>query len=145
MCHDGLTVRDGSAVVPKYRSTPPSQMLAVRSNCRPAVTEKSAASTTLAHGPGHAAGGAKSNSFGVKSANAMPANSGTTHGVVAGTLTGGSAVAVFGEPTVGAALATPATAVKMPAAASATERGRPNHMADLRGCCTVVRRRAAGQ
>src|SRR5215475_12528223 len=114
MCHDGLTVRDGSEVVPKYRLVPPSQMLAVRSNCRPAVTEKSAASTTFAHGAEQPAGGVKLNGLGVKSANWTPANSGTTHGVVAGTATGGSAVAVLGEPTVGSATALPARMTPAP-------------------------------
>src|ERR1043166_8476966 len=137
MCHDGLTVRDGSAVVPKYRLVPPSQMLAVRSNCRPAVTEKSAASTTLAHGPAQPAGGAKLNGFGEKSANWTPENSGTTHGAVAGTATGGSAVAVLGEPTVGAATALPRTRTAPPAA-STRERGRARNrdrMTHLREWC----------
>src|SRR5689334_20912454 len=137
MCHDGLTVRDGSEVVPKYRLAPPSQMLAVRSNCRPAVTEKSAASTTFAHGAAQPAGGVKLNSLGVKSANVSPANSGTTHGVVAGTATGGSAVAVLGEPTVGAPTAMPRTRNAPPAMTSASERGRASrdrtrHLRDWR-------------
>jgi hypothetical protein len=59
---------------------------------------KSASSTTLAQGPGHAAGGVKENNFGEKSANAMFVNRDTTHGVVAGRGTGGSAVAVFADP-----------------------------------------------
>src|SRR5690242_6300557 len=124
MCHAGATVRDGSDVVPKYTLVAPSQMLAVRSNWRPAVTEKSAASTTFAHGPAHPAGGATLNSLGEKSANVTPENSGTTHGTVSGTVTGGSAVAVFGEPTVGAPPATPNTNRALPAARSAKERGR---------------------
>jgi hypothetical protein len=37
---------------------PPIQMLAVRSNWRPAVTEKSASSTTAAQGGAQSAGGA---------------------------------------------------------------------------------------
>jgi len=49
-------VADGSSVVPKYRLTPASQIDAVRSNWRPAVTAKSASSTTLAHGPLQAGG-----------------------------------------------------------------------------------------
>src|SRR5947207_11957309 len=110
-------------------------MLAVRSNCRPAVTEKSAASTTFAHGAAHPAGGVKLNGLGEKSANWTPANSGTTHGVVAGTATGGSAVAVLGEPTVGAATAAPSS-TRPPAAASTMERGRTSNrdrMTTLRG------------
>src|ERR1044071_5841299 len=107
MCHDGPTVRDGSDVVPKYRFVAPSQMLAVRSNCRPAVTEKSAASTTFAHGAEQPAGGMKLNSLGMKSAKVRPANRGTTHGAVSATATGGSAVGVLGEPTVGSPAARP--------------------------------------
>src|SRR5579864_408240 len=75
---------------------------AVRSNCRPAVTEKSASSTTFAQGPGQAAGGVYENVFGLKSANCRFENSCTVQGVVGGRGTGGSAVTVFGEPIVGA-------------------------------------------
>src|SRR5579864_1153960 len=75
---------------------------AVRSNCRPAVTEKSASSTTFAQGPGQAAGGVYENVFGLKSANCRFENSSTVQGVVGGRGTGGSAVTVFGEPMVGA-------------------------------------------
>src|SRR5216684_1737424 len=77
---------------------PPIQTLAVRSNCRPAVTEKSPSKTTFAHGPGQSLGGAYANSFGVKSANLKSLKSCTTQGLVRGRGTGGSAVAVFGDP-----------------------------------------------
>lgn len=60
--------------------------------------EKSASRITLAHGPGHAAAGAKENNFGEKSLKAMLLKSGTTQGVVSGRGTGGSAVAVLAEP-----------------------------------------------
>src|SRR6266702_7009880 len=60
--------------------------------------EKSAFRTTLAHGPGQPAGGAKENAWSEKSANTNPVNNGTTQGVVAGRVTGGSAVAVFADP-----------------------------------------------
>src|SRR3954452_23217088 len=72
---------------------------AVRSNCRPAVHEKSASSTTFAHGPGHDAGGVKVNGLGEKSANWTLEKSCTAQGVVCGRGTGGSAVAVLDEPT----------------------------------------------
>jgi hypothetical protein len=78
----------------------------------------------LAHGAGQPAGGVKLNSFGEKSAKVRPAYSGTTHGVVLGTATGGSATAVFDEPTVGAPSATPSKSGMLPAAASRMERGR---------------------
>jgi hypothetical protein len=58
--------------------------------------EKSAFKTTLAQGPGHA--GEKENGLGEKSAKAKLLNSVTTHGVVLGRATGGSAVAVLPEP-----------------------------------------------
>src|SRR3954447_4974965 len=58
--------------------------------------EKSAFNTTLAHGPGHA--GVKENGLGEKSAKAKLLKSVTTHGVVSGRATGGSAVAVLAEP-----------------------------------------------
>src|SRR5215831_2478204 len=73
-------------------------MLAVRSNWRPACTEKLAVSTTFAHGPGQAAGGVYWKVLGLKSANLKLLNSETTQGVVFGRGTGGSAVAVLGEP-----------------------------------------------
>src|SRR5215469_2417523 len=73
-------------------------MLAVRSNCRPAWIEKLAVSTTFAHGPGQAAGGVYWKGLGLKSANLKLLNSETTQGVVFGRGTGGSAVAVLGEP-----------------------------------------------
>src|SRR5215469_15012590 len=73
-------------------------MLAVRSNWRPACIEKAASRTTLAQGAWQAAGGVKENNFGEKSANAILLKSCTTQGVVAGRGTGGSAVAVLGEP-----------------------------------------------
>jgi hypothetical protein len=60
--------------------------------------EKSALRTTLAHGPGHAAGGVNENGLGEKSAKAKLLNSVTTQGTVLGRETGGSAVAVFAEP-----------------------------------------------
>src|SRR5581483_5847757 len=60
--------------------------------------EKSAFKTTLAHGPGQSAGGANENGLGEKSAKAKLLNSVTTHGVVLGRGTGGSAVAVLPEP-----------------------------------------------
>src|SRR5258706_15187063 len=97
-------------------------MLAVRSNWRPAVTEKSAASTTFAHGAEQPAGGANVNSLGEKSANVTLVNSGTTHGVVFGTATGGSAVAVLADPTVGALSAVPASMARAAAAARTMER-----------------------
>src|SRR5262245_60772565 len=112
-------------------------MLAVRSNCRPAVTEKSAASTTLAQGAEQPAGGAKLNGLGEKSANCTPAYSGTTHGVVAGTAMGGSAVAVLGEPTVGSPPALPVT-TRTPTAPSTMERERATNrdrMTHLREWC----------
>src|SRR5579863_7014411 len=59
--------------------------------------EKSAFKTTLAHGPGQA-GGVKEKDFGEKSANAMALKSGTTHGVLSGRGTAGSAVAVLADP-----------------------------------------------
>src|ERR1051325_2969056 len=135
MCHDGLTVRDGSAVVPKYRFVPPSQMLAVRSNWRPAVTEKSAASTTFAHGAEQPAGGVKLNSLGVKSAKVRPANSGTTHGVVAG------------GPPVGARRARQRTRDAPPATTNASERGRDSRdrTRHLRVARTVVLAIRGGQ
>src|SRR5215468_7321720 len=77
---------------------PPSQILAVRSNWRPAWMPKSASSTTLAHGPGQAAGGVKEKNLGEKLANAILVNRETTHGVVLGRDTGGSAVAVLADP-----------------------------------------------
>src|SRR4051812_24314165 len=118
-------------------------MLAVRSNWRPAVTEKSAVSTTLAHGPLQPGGGAKLNSFGEKSANATSANSGTTQGVVAGTAIGGSATAVFGEPTVGAPAAMPEIRTALPATASATRRRFSTSTSVVAG--TVVRAPRTGQ
>src|SRR5215471_8901606 len=60
--------------------------------------EKSASRTTFAHGPGQDAGGVKENNLGEKSAKAILLKSCTTQGVVCGRGTGGSAVAVFGEP-----------------------------------------------
>src|SRR5260221_13485557 len=60
--------------------------------------EKSAFRTTLAQGPGQSAGGVKKNAWSEKSAKANPLNSDTTQGVVAGRVTGGSAVAVFADP-----------------------------------------------
>src|SRR5215469_5015400 len=75
----------------------PTQILAVRSNCRPSVTEKSPSKTTFDQGPGHPVGGAYSNSLGAKSSNLKLLKSCTTHGVVRGRRTNGSAVAVFGE------------------------------------------------
>lgn len=59
---------------------------------------KSASNTTLAHGPGHAAGGVKENNLGEKFAKAILLKSETTHGVVPGRGTGGSAVAVLADP-----------------------------------------------
>jgi hypothetical protein len=61
--------------------------------------EKSAFKITLAHGPGQAAGGVNENGLGEKSANAKLLNSVTTQGVVFGRVIGGSAVAVFPDPT----------------------------------------------
>jgi len=52
----------------------------------------------LAQGAGQAAGGEKENNSGEKLAKAILLKSCTTHGVVSGRGTGGSAVAVFGEP-----------------------------------------------
>src|SRR6185312_1793640 len=60
--------------------------------------EKSAFKTTLAQGPGQPAGGVNENGLGEKSAKAKLLNSVTTHGVVFGRGTGGSAVAVLAEP-----------------------------------------------
>lgn len=60
--------------------------------------EKSAFRTTLAHGPGQAAGGVTEKGLGEKSAKATLLNSVTTQGVVLGRGTGGSAVAVLPEP-----------------------------------------------
>jgi len=65
-------------VVPKYRLTPPTSMTAVRSNWRPAVTLKSACSTTFAHGPGHPAGGAYESGKGEKPMKSWFVKSGTT-------------------------------------------------------------------
>src|ERR1043166_2551805 len=73
-------------------------MLAVRSNCRPAWMEKSAFNTTFAQGPGQPAGGVKVNGLGLKSAKTSLLKSVTTHGVVSGRGTGGSAVAVLADP-----------------------------------------------
>ena len=53
---------------------------------------------TLAHGPGHPAGGVNENSLGEKSAKARLLNRVTTQGVVLGRAIAGSAVAVFPEP-----------------------------------------------
>jgi hypothetical protein len=52
----------------------------------------------LAQGPGQPAGGANENGLGEKSAKAKLLNNVTTHGVVFGRGTGGSAVAVLAEP-----------------------------------------------
>jgi|SRR5882724_1317441 len=60
--------------------------------------EKSAFSTTLAQGPGQSAGGVKENAWSEKSAKVKPLNRVTTQGVVAGRVTGGSAVAVLADP-----------------------------------------------
>src|ERR1051326_5600721 len=60
--------------------------------------EKSAFRTTLAQGPGHAAGGVNENGLGEKFAKATLLNSVTTQGAVLGRGTGGSAVAVLAEP-----------------------------------------------
>src|SRR5579871_5051415 len=60
--------------------------------------EKSAFKTTLAHGPGHPAGGVKENGLGEKSAKTKLLNNVTTQGVVAGRGRVGSAVAVLPEP-----------------------------------------------
>src|SRR5215467_457425 len=60
--------------------------------------EKSASRTTFAHGPGQDAGGANENNLGEKFAKAILLKSCTTQGVVRGRGTGGSAVAVLGEP-----------------------------------------------
>src|SRR5260221_2685102 len=60
--------------------------------------EKSAFRTTLAQGPGQSVGGVKENAWREKSAKTKFVNSGTTQGVVAGRVTGGSAVAVLADP-----------------------------------------------
>src|SRR5215469_397425 len=60
--------------------------------------EKSALRTTLLHGPGQPAGGVKVNEWREKSAKTKLLKSWTTHGVVSGRGTGGSAVAVFAQP-----------------------------------------------
>jgi hypothetical protein len=60
--------------------------------------EKSAFKTTLAQGPGHAAGGVKENGLGEKSAKATLLNKVTVQGVVFGRGMVGSAVAVLPEP-----------------------------------------------
>src|SRR5215831_116943 len=60
--------------------------------------EISAFKMTLAHGPGHPAGGVNENSLGEKSAKARLLNRVTTQGVVLGRAMVGSAVAVFPEP-----------------------------------------------
>src|SRR2546427_510490 len=79
----------------------PREKAAGRSNCRPAVTVKSAGSTTRAQGPGQPAGGAEVNTFGGKAANFRLWKSGTTQGGVCGRETGGSAVIGFEEPICG--------------------------------------------
>src|SRR5690349_10096270 len=76
----------------------PSQKLAVRSNCTPAVTLMSAVNTTLAQGPGQPAGGVKSKGTGSKLANSALFRSWTTQGVVDGRGISGSAVTVLDEP-----------------------------------------------
>src|SRR5215207_10839764 len=101
---------------------PPIQKLAVRSYWRPAVTAKSAVKTTLAQGPRQAAGGAYGNGLGEKSANARFSKRVTTHGWVRGRATGGSAVAVSGEPTSGAASAAVALHRAISAVAAPTAR-----------------------
>src|SRR5690348_5370748 len=73
-------------------------MLAVRSNCRTAWMEKSAFKTTFCHGPGQSAGGVKVNGLGLKSAKTSLLKSVTTHGIVSGRGTAGSAVAVLADP-----------------------------------------------
>src|SRR5260370_3943830 len=60
--------------------------------------EKSAFRTILAQGPSQAAGGVKVKGLGEKSAKTSLVKSGTTHGVVSGRGTGGSAVAVLADP-----------------------------------------------
>src|SRR6185437_3060895 len=60
--------------------------------------EKSAFNTTFAQGPGQPAGGVKVNGLGLKSAKTSLLKSVTTHGVVSGRGTGGSAVAVLADP-----------------------------------------------
>jgi hypothetical protein len=76
----------------------PIQMLVVRSCWRPAFTEKSADRITLAHGPGQPAGGVNENGLGLPFSGPTLEKSCTTHGVVLGRVSGGSAVAVFAEP-----------------------------------------------
>src|SRR5215471_12960514 len=60
--------------------------------------EKSALKTTLAHGPGQPAGGRNVKNLGEKLLKAMLLKSSTTHGVVSGRGTGGSANAVLADP-----------------------------------------------
>src|SRR5579871_2099242 len=76
----------------------------VRSNCRPASTEKSPTNTTFDHGPGQFAGGSKVNGMAVNRAGEIgrsatkSLNSWTLQGVVLGRAKGASGVAVLPEP-----------------------------------------------
>lgn len=86
-----------------------SHRLTVRSYCRPAVTEKSASSTTFDHGPVHCAGGVyvHSRGFAVRevaspwSSNATSVYSLAVQGVPAGRGTGASAMATPRSPAAG--------------------------------------------
>src|SRR5215472_7179486 len=61
--------------------TYPKSATAVRSNCLPAVTLKSAVNTIFFHGPGQFAGGVNGKLWMLKFTNWKPENSCTTHGV----------------------------------------------------------------
>jgi hypothetical protein len=107
--------------------------------------EKSAFSTTLAHGPGHA--GAKENGLGEKSAKAKLLKSVTTQGVVLGRAMGGSAVAVLAEPItnpgdgIGWAATTLAESTRQAAANILREENKMDRRAGAEGTCMTTSKR----